>query len=958
MGILLFLGAVAQEPVLYNYKSGNGLPSNEVYNMLPDRQGYMWFATDRGPARFDGSRFVTYSVNDGVGDNFVDRVIQSPGGAVWIIANGRDLYRFDGTRFIAYRYNAQLRALVGSHSMAWLMQVGFRGEEPLVFGIRGYGLVRMTAEGKLVLAPAAYVHQQLAYDTAYGIAYYMDTVGRRSVQKAGATFQFLGKTYPAQTTKTTNCIRRRNGDLLIAYDRYLFSLHNGYVTHTAEYDNIVISLYADREDRLWVCTYGNGARMYAPGQAPGAVEPELYFTDTRVSGVTQDREGGYWFSSQDKGVLYVPSLNMRLLDNPVLAPNEYFQEIGAGDPHAVYAVTSRGRIFRSIDGGPLAFYRQAYRTSLTTVCNDIVYDSLTHNLYCCFSEKIYAINTATGLSVTYPVSSRTVLPRDDSFYTLTQTGIIYDVHRRLGLKIINTLGNFSGIINPDKSIFAGTDKGLLILKDTVLRPFAAGMVRQRVTAIRRLDDGSLVASTLGQGLVLIRGSTVRLLPLGNGNPVNMVNDIVLDHDTVWAATEAGVARIVLAGKDPVIRLMMVDDRFLQNNTRKIACAAGFTYVLAQNKLIVFPGRVVADNIAPPVFMERVLVGDSLECNPAETYAFRHTDRRIRFMFSGIGFKAGRLIRYQYRLNGLHTDWYTTEQPFVEYPSLQPGNYTFEVAAVNECGIVSVQNASYTFTIPAPFWKKAWFMLLMAVLVGLMAWLIIRIRVKQLQQRDREKELLLAKEQVALSAQINPHFLFNSLNSIQHLIMQEDKKNAVMYMAQFSRLMRLSLDNSRKKWVPAGNEMELLKLYLELESLRFKGKFLYHVHVDEVLLSGKLLIPAMLIQPFVENAVRHGVNNLPGEDGLITVTLQLDGQKLVATIEDNGVGRARSAQLRDKTAVHQSAGMEITEERLRLLCRETGVEWSFMITDKTGADGRPAGTTVQFIMPFIKSTQTY
>ncbi len=953
------LGTNAQLPVFYNYKPGSGLPSNEVYNMLSDRQGYMWFATDRGPARFDGDHFVTYSVNEGVSDNFVDRILISPGGTVWIITNGRDLYRYTGTRFTPYPFNNRLDDLIGRHSMAWLSQVGFDGEQPAVFEIRGVGLIRITQDGRTIFLDPPADGQELRYNAQYNIAYYSDT---SHLHGSGATpsgllfFSFKGNQYKTVRPRTSNCLRRRNGQTLISHGSHLLVLKGDALQHVEEYDNRIINLYEDTEQRLWVSTYGNGVKMYPQDKHPGEAEPAIYFSDTRISAVAQDREGGYWFSSNDKGVLYIPSLNTRTLDNTVLADNEYFQEIGTGEPHTLYAITSKGRIFRSVNGEPLAFYNRAYTTNLNTLCNDIVYDTLTHNLYASFSEKVYIINTATGASQTHPAASRTILPVGKTFYVLSQSSIVYDAITMRGQKIVNTLGNFSGLLNTDGSLLIGTDKGLIHLSGTTATPFGKDSIRQRVTSVKRLSNGTVVAATLGQGLAFIRDKNISLLSLGASNAINMVNEIAIAGNAIWAATEAGVVRVDISAAVPAIRLMAADDRFPQNNTRKIACIDGYVYVLAQNRLIAFRDTPVNPNPQPPVFLEKILVGDSVELKSGQTYPFRYTDNRIRFVFNGISFRAGNLIRYRYRLSGLHTDWYTTAQPYVEYPSLQPGSYTFEVAAVNENGVVSAQPATYTFTIPAPFWKHGWFMILLAGLLAALAWLITRARLKRIQERNREKELLLTKEQVALSAQINPHFVFNSLNSIQHLIIQEDKKSAVLHMAQFSRLMRLSLDNTRKKWVPVNSEIELLKLYLELESLRFRDKFVYHVHADAELLSGNLLIPAMLIQPYVENAVRHGVNNLPGNSGMITVSLHIEGAHLVTRIEDNGVGRMQARTLRDTGTTHQSAGMQITEERLKLLCKETGIEWAFSITDKTDQEGNTSGTLVQFYMPYIRSTQ--
>jgi two-component sensor histidine kinase len=956
LGSILACTGIAQTPVLYNYQSGNGLPSNEVYNVLADKQGYTWFATDRGIARFDGSRFVTFPISRESGDNFVDRLILSPGGRLWIVASGRNLYQFDGKQFLPYFRNSALSAYINRHTNGWILQVGFKDEKPAAFVIRGLGLFQFNSREELERVHPEDGHRRLSYDTSFGLPYYSELYLPDRKKKKENHFYFRDKEYKATASQITCHLRRQDGSLLISFGNKIFEADKK-VVQQVELDNMILNLYEDKAGRLWVCSYGHGIFVYPPHKNPSEAKPQVFFPDTRISGIAEDNEGGYWLSSNDKGVLYVPSIATQLTDEVFFTKGEHAQEIGTGDPNTLYVVTSLGRVFRSVNGDPLSFFQKAYPDKVSTVCNDIVYDSLRKIVYFSFSERVFAIQTTTHTTTTYPLASRTILPTEDLFYNLTPIGLMYDIYSPKTIKSLGVLGNFSAFRYSDGTVLTGSDMGLTRIRDKVATPFANHIIRQRVTSIKRLNEHVLVIATLGLGLALIRGDSVSLVPLGRSSSINMVNEIAVSNDTIWAATEGGVVRVFFSGDKPDIHLMDMDDRFLQNNTRRIAVAAGRVYVLAQNRLVSFPTGMDINRIAPPIFLNDILVGDTLQLDPKKSHRFQYTDRRFRFNFNGIAFKAGHLIRYRYRLLGLHNDWYTTAQPFVDYPSLQPGSYTFEVAAVNENGILSPQTATYNFTIPAPFWKKGWFIALLIGLLAITTWWLIRQRARAIQRKNREKELLLAKEQVALSAQINPHFIFNSLNSIQHLILQEDRKSAVLYMAQFSRLMRLSLDNSRKKWVTVSNETELLQLYLELERLRFKDKFLYHLQIQDSLKTGSLLIPAMLLQPFVENAIQHGVNNLSGSNGLITISLQMEGQQLMARIEDNGVGRAKANTLRNETNhVHQSAGMQITEERLRLLCKETRIPWTFAIVDKATETHGTTGTLVSFAMPYIITKQ--
>jgi sensor histidine kinase YesM len=204
---------------------------------------------------------------------------------------------------------------------------------------------------------------------------------------------------------------------------------------------------------------------------------------------------------------------------------------------------------------------------------------------------------------------------------------------------------------------------------------------------------------------------------------------------------------------------------------------------------------------------------------------------------------------------------------------------------------------------------------------------------------------------ALRAQMNPHFIFNSLNAIQHYIFNTRGDEAVKYLNKFARLVRIILNNSDKPTVSVGEDLEALKLYLELEQMRFEGKFEYIIETDDTVDPDYDIMPPLLMQPYVENAILHGLNPMPGK-GFLSIKLRATNNFLICTIEDNGIGRVRSSEIRRTMPVnrHRSMGMKITEDRLRILNEINNSRLSVLVTDLENENGEPTGTRVELFVP--------
>ncbi|MEM9022481.1 MAG: histidine kinase, partial [Bacteroidota bacterium] len=262
-----------------------------------------------------------------------------------------------------------------------------------------------------------------------------------------------------------------------------------------------------------------------------------------------------------------------------------------------------------------------------------------------------------------------------------------------------------------------------------------------------------------------------------------------------------------------------------------------------------------------------------------------------------------------------------------------------------------------FTILQPFWQKWWFLAAATATAALIIFLIVRVRLRQLaneRQRLQMEKGLLELEQKALRLQMNPHFIFNALNSIQGQIHKKDEKTARYFLAKFSKLMRAILENSRSAAIPLEQEVQTLENYLSLEQFSRGNTFEFAVDLSPSVDPEAIRIPPMMIQPFIENAIIHGVGHLT-EQGRINVHFERQNGHLACTVTDNGIGRDRAAAINSQLDHHhKSTALVVTQERLDRLQNGNQTVHSLEIEDLKNAQGAPAGTRVLLRIPLVET----
>jgi len=464
-----------------------------------------------------------------------------------------------------------------------------------------------------------------------------------------------------------------------------------------------------------------------------------------------------------------------------------------------------------------------------------------------------------------------------------------------------------------------------------------------ITALAAGGKGVIYGGDINYGLFAFNTATKKFnrYTSYDGLISNNCNFICSDATgAVWLSTAEGISRFDTASKTfsnyPALKDAANYSAFMcTDNNGNIFLPAPqgyYTWNAADFSVATAPGNLYLRNGS---VAEKGLPVDS-------SYTFSHRQNNLSFQFGYLSFSNEDTVILQYRLN--NSEWhYLKNENQVSFSNLAPNQYTLNVREKNNPD----QWLTIRFAIAPPFYKSWWFLLLAVLLSAGLVFFLFKRRLAAIKKQAALKQKIAETEMMALRAQMNPHFIFNCISSIDNFILDNDKENASNYLNKFAKLIRNILDNSRNDVVPFWKDWETLKLYLELEQLRSNEKFSYTLEADDALLNGHYKIPPLIVQPYIENAIHHGLNPLGGKKGMLLIKARLKNNMLEYCITDNGIGRKKAAQKNSLSPTHQSYGMQLTKERIDLFNEQAGNTVS--ITDLYENDVAAAGTTVTVLL---------
>jgi ligand-binding sensor domain-containing protein len=957
------LASRAQYPYVRKLNFPDPLPTQVVYDMLTDAKGYIWVCTDKGLYRFNGRTFVAIPF-DRTSSKAVSYLQEDNKGVIWCMNFHNQVFslRNDTLRQLTVASGSlqgpgSFNNMVVGDTRVWLhtfdhiyeldkqngrliktVTVPGRYNQIISIASTGKKLIAITHDGFLLNGTdtAVWNSSGLYYNDFHFVR------SKTTITGVGTGYERRG----GFEWQPDRCIVMKPPDLP----------QEIYVFQAVQLDN----------DEFWLCTQSGAYRW---NRETG--ETRCYLPNERVSDIVKDYQGNYWFSTLDNGLFVCASLYnslIKIYQDPLLDNFTRIQalpngELLTGSSQGLMARINldnlqtfeynlpRGREMEFISYDPVSGLiinnRGAFRTDQKEPVEIMDYSKGMQrdkfgNLIVALFNGALVINDRFGERA-YNRFPNIACP----LYEARQHDTVSYDGKTIAIRL-RARRCLSALSTTDQDIFwIGYEDGLYeynydgtvrIYTDSRGMPVVARSLQQQF-------DGSLVVGTSTTGVKIFRkGKELRSFTTENGLSSNDVRKVIRQGAYIWVLTDAGLDRIdATTGtitnylEEYGLSNIIINDFLIDNGKILFATTTG---LLVRYNL----PRYFNFDIRFP------LLKASMDGLPVENGATL-LGRDISFYFEALHYLSTNALNYQYRLMGSDTSWQqlSGSNNQISFNSLSPGSYTFEIRATAGPNYKS-DIRQFSFQVPRPFWLRTGFLLVLIGVAAIMVALALRKWKTSLLNRQVIKEQVLKSQLVALRAQMNPHFLYNVLNTVQGLVYGNRKTEAGELLGNFSDLMRKTLQASDKQLLTLRDEIENIRLYLELEKARFDEGFTYTIDIIGIEDLTQVYVPSLMLQPFVENAVKHGLMHKAGEKK-VEIVFEKEANGIRVVIDDNGIGRIHSMEINQRSQNKPfSFATEALNERMNLFNRLYPQKIFCRIVDKTDMQQQPQGTRVELLIP--------
>lgn len=998
--ILCCNSCVAQTPSYKHYDVNNGLPTNEVYEIKQDSKGFLWIGCDAGLVRYDGNKFklLTNKKNRGPAitglredsrgriwcTNFSGQVFYATGDTLQLFEPWEKNYK---NNFAEITIDKNDNLFISNFSNNIYRYNLGNGTEKIVVNNRHLKQAPFTGFDGTVIFTSLQAAQVLRItDTGTAIVPVVNEKGIRVSIPALNNLVFYNSFNKKQTLGFQRFNRANKDPVLFSYLNQTLVIHP--VTSLLQKLNAFpTSCFDDDRGNLFIGTL-NGLYWFKKTINGQWVLFNTSLQGNGISYVQQDKESGIWIATLKNGVYKISNKDIWTIpQNQVKTRTTAINHLTTDGRSFIFGAATSGEIFgfdtkngqttlintpENRDAQALEF--NAYSNGLfisktgtyifspnrKTVANISLVSSNAKDFY--FTKDGIIFHTGTGISAAFASDNKFAKEKLlNEFDTLYLPLFIYKMP---GYEILTLFSQRSKGIHYEekqKRLWVGFVDGLVYYENKKLNKFTDPVTQQPIVAIdiTAAKDNTLYVASVEQGIYVIQDKKIiGRFTVADGLLSDRIKRIKLSNNSLWIVCGGAVQSFNLQTHS--IKTINTTSGLLSPEIFDVEVLHDTIYVATANGIQFFPENIVTKNNTRPSGSIFQITADEKIVSAADNILLPHNINNISFQLQGIALKSDGKFTYQYRLLPSEKNWITVSanENIIRFSSLSPGNYTFESRVVNEDGIMSEKIAGQKFTVERPWWQQWWFVTLALLLSALILYLLFKNRMKANRQKLEEElakskiqEELRQSQLSSLKAQMNPHFMFNALNSIQEFILTNDKRQANMYMGKFADLMRMTLDMSNKKEITLEDEIKVLELYLQLEALRFEEKFNYNIEVAENVHTADIYLPSMLIQPYVENAVKHGLLHIQHEK-ILTIVFNVDTQNiLICTITDNGIGRKRSNELNEmRQKKYTSFATGATQKRLELLNHERETAIAVVYDDLHDANGNASGTKVTLKIP--------
>ncbi len=949
--IIIFLGilingvfSIAQTPMSHHFNIDEDLPFSKIYNIDKDKNGYLWIATDKGIFRYNGIQFDNFLLRNQKSTH-VSNIQEDEKGRIWH-------YSFGGE--ILYIENDSIQLLKDITTQVnrfpyYVFNSGkfhFNSKKDYLFNFN-----TQTFEWDSIPVENSLKEEYLPFYSYENLTFYLYHNHKIFVSQNNKIRQidinqkkYFEKLSPIRIRDELYFLLEKDGKSYVyLYDNsefikindFLSPLENTSLIHIYYHDNLV---YFSTRNGLMIYDIQNNKFK------------ETLFKDEYITASLIDNEKNLWVSTLNNGLFKIPNLELYHLEIDKNIRKLYQLE---NDGQNLYFSTSEGQLFQ--------FNPLNKRTQL-------LYQNKNKSAVRLFKSNIYNKNLiffTDRLTSHYDINKNEIytytkgLPTSVKDLNITRNGLIFSRNILMALEIKDSLRvhqlhqkwkeskeiDYINFIAKNKKTYKAPlirfrkDDALIranhydIFSDTYWLACNDGVFYYKNGKEKQLFNNnqsvffnkivqtsdSLIWGASSNGLFIIKNKKIiKVIGENDGLISNNINSLYTYKNDIYLITSKGLQRYNY--QNNTFHLYDLSDGFPSNDIKDISIMDNQIYVMTKKGIVYFSTELKDKIETLPIAVIHNIQINEEQTGIQNQYELAHDKNNISIELNSISLRSGDLIIYEYRMyqNDKITKWLSipSGKQKLFFNNLNHGIYHFEFRVRNTDGVYS-EIKKITFCIHKSFFESIYFYLLLILTAFGLAYFIFKRRAKVKYTQIQLEKSIKTAEIKAIKAQMNPHFIFNSLNSIQELIFQKDFETVNEYLGKFSDLVRFVLNSSEKLFIPFHKELEMLNLYLDLEKLRFEDKFNIHFDVNIPLdQQNQLKIPAMLIQPYIENAIKHGLLHKEGSKNLI-INFSIQNERLFCIIEDNGIGRKKANELSWKNK-HGGFGNKANNKKIDLI----------------------------------------
>lgn len=945
-----------QEPLTRKISFLEGLPSDVVYDLFVDKTGLLYLGTDKGLVTYNGVHFEEIGISESLG-NSISSLHQDEKGKIWCKNFANQLFYLSNGKLVEDKSVKSLLDKTNGNL------VDFCLGSTSIYVLTQDALYKY-ASGKIVLLFKENKDEKnqlnsLVYDQENKMLYISSP---RSVY----TFKndiLINKQVTLSGQKTLEIFK---GQIAYSYKSVIAKCVIGgkkVVLDNPELTTTFFNRLSATKDNLWLCT-NNG--IYEFDEINNSFK-KGFLNEVRVTDIVKDLEGNHWISSLDEGLFILPSKKIVELKLDFKNKKEkvsytqitqskngnYF--IGTNDGR-VLEISNKGKNIREYDtkwDNNIEFITVSGDTILTNygffkIGNSRLISDLTYYGKNLLQDKkgnlLIASSTFGGL-IARNLKDKPNFVNPNHKYKVVDFGL-------QPIKLLIFRDKRAKAIlyhSKEENYYFGFIDGFFVYDKEGVEKEIKTNENERIVAVSIIEneDGSIWVATSQRGIYLIKNQKViSHISTINGLSDNNCRRIKKDNTGIWIITQTGfdyydlnTKRIKNAQLNLCIKGITINDLTVYKNNIGLATNHGIYF---------FNKSILNDENLPRFKFTSFLINNKNRI-PINNSILEYDENNVNIKFNTIHFRSLGSYTYRYRLLGLDKKWYnlSSNAKNVNFLALNPGDYKFQINI--KIGEKYTEIQEINFQIKKPFWLRYSFLTVsFFALIGLI-YLVYRWAVIKTRKSEELKEQLALSQLTALRSQMNPHFIFNILNAVQGLIYSNQKSKASDYLGQFSELMRRILDSSDKSEVTIEKEFETIDLYISLEKARFEDDFDFKITFPDDVDLSQYTIPSMIIQPFVENAIKHGLMHKEGLKHL-EIKLEMFDDTWCITIDDNGIGRKASEIINQKIKKHISFATKAIENRVKLINKTANITIDIEVIDKKAHDESSLGTRIKIYVP--------